>query len=86
MRTTERKRKIVNLAYLAEHRISLLLSIIGGLDFNIIVRPLRPPETRNSVLQVKLMELFCIISSKNFYFKFVTYFCIFAFDLSNCKT
>ena len=26
-RTTERKRKIINLAYLADHRISILLSV-----------------------------------------------------------
>ena len=31
---TERKRKIVNLAYSAEHRISILLSPDGRLDFN----------------------------------------------------
>ena len=42
------REKIVNLAYLAEHRISILL-IIGGLDFKILVRRL---ETRNFVLQV----------------------------------
>ena len=46
-RTTERKRKIVNLAY--SGRTSDFNIVIGGLDFNILRCRL---ETKNFILQV----------------------------------
>ena len=50
-RTTERKRNIANLAYLAEHRVSIV--VIGGLDFNSLVR-------RNSFVNL-FVTYFCIL-------------------------
>ena len=50
-RTTERKRKNVTLAYLAEHRISIFIE--GNLILHVLVLRF---ETRNFVLRVQLQE------------------------------